>query len=149
MTSSSVLTCDHHPSIVRGDTAAIMEEGERSLSPAEPQPNACLFTSGPKCFGTSRLLSDEYFKQFESKCSQDRREFACGWGAAFINICITFPINKVMFRQMAYGVNATSAMKQLKGESLLYIYRGLLPPLVSKTIAGKTFNLMLVPFTIH
>ena len=28
------------------------------------------------------------------------REFLCGWGAAFINISITFPINKIMFRQV-------------------------------------------------
>lgn len=28
------------------------------------------------------------------------REFVCGWGAAFINITVTFPINKVMFRQV-------------------------------------------------
>jgi len=28
------------------------------------------------------------------------KEFACGWGAAFINITVTFPINKVMFRQV-------------------------------------------------
>jgi len=27
-------------------------------------------------------------------------EFFCGWGAAFINITVTFPINKVMFRQV-------------------------------------------------
>lgn len=29
------------------------------------------------------------------------REFVCGWGAAFINIAVTFPINKVMFRQVS------------------------------------------------
>lgn len=83
------------------------------------------------------MLSDEYFRQVDNKFPRDRREFACGWGAAFINICVTFPINKVMFRQMAYGVNASSAMNQLKGQSFLYIYRGLLPPLMSKTIAGN------------
>lgn len=27
-------------------------------------------------------------------------EFACGWGASFINICVTYPIHKVMFRQV-------------------------------------------------
>ena len=29
------------------------------------------------------------------------QEFFCGWGAAFINITVTFPINKVMFRQVS------------------------------------------------
>ncbi|MPC62841.1 hypothetical protein E2C01_056932 [Portunus trituberculatus] len=31
---------------------------------------------------------------------EDSREFVCGWGAAFINITVTFPMNKVMFRQV-------------------------------------------------
>ncbi|KAJ9582550.1 hypothetical protein L9F63_003108, partial [Diploptera punctata] len=29
----------------------------------------------------------------------DWREFGCGWGAAVINITVTFPINKIIFRQ--------------------------------------------------
>lgn len=30
----------------------------------------------------------------------EMQEFICGWGAAFINISVTFPLNKVMFRQV-------------------------------------------------
>lgn len=30
------------------------------------------------------------------------KEFACGWSAAFINITITYPINKIIFRQVIY-----------------------------------------------
>jgi hypothetical protein len=30
----------------------------------------------------------------------DWREFVCGWGAAFINISVTFPIYKLIFRQV-------------------------------------------------
>lgn len=67
----------------------------------------------------------------------DLKEFVSGWSAAFVNILITFPINKVMFRQMAYGVKAKSAVSQFKGENLLYIYRGMVPPLISKTISGR------------
>lgn len=63
----------------------------------------------------------------------DRREFICGWGAALINICTTFPINKVMFRQMVHGVRATRALDQLRSEGLSNLYKGLLPPLMSKT----------------
>ena len=36
--------------------------------------------------------------------SEDAREFVCGWGAAFINITVTFPMNKLMFRQVWYSV---------------------------------------------
>ena len=63
----------------------------------------------------------------------DRREFLCGWGAALINICSTFPINKIMFRQMVHGVRAKSAINQLRTEGLHNLYKGLLPPLLSKT----------------
>lgn len=73
-------------------------------------------------------------KPFES---DDSREFICGYGAAFINICLTFPINKVMFRQMMYGVKTNSAFLQLRREGIYHLYRGLLPPLMSKTLSGK------------
>lgn len=63
------------------------------------------------------------------------REFVCGGGAAFINITATFPLNKVMFRQMVYGVPTTRAIAQLKTEGIRYLYRGLLPPLISKTVS--------------
>lgn len=29
------------------------------------------------------------------------KEFACGWGAAFINVSVTYPINKLIFRQVS------------------------------------------------
>lgn len=65
--------------------------------------------------------------------SMHQREFFCGWGAAFINICVTFPINKVMFRQMVHGVRARKAFEQLRREGFNNLYRGLLPPLIAKT----------------
>ena len=30
----------------------------------------------------------------------DTREFLCGWGAAVINVTVTYPVNKVIFRQV-------------------------------------------------
>lgn len=30
----------------------------------------------------------------------DHSEFICGWGAAFINITVTYPIYKIIFRQV-------------------------------------------------
>lgn len=30
----------------------------------------------------------------------DWREFACGWGAAVVNITVTYPLNKVIIRQV-------------------------------------------------
>lgn len=33
--------------------------------------------------------------------SNDAREFVCGWGAAVINVTVTYPINKIIFRQVS------------------------------------------------
>lgn len=80
------------------------------------------------------------------------REFVCGWCAALVNISITYPINKIIFRQvsqttyskksalifslqMLHGVRAISAYKQLRNEGLYYLYRGILPPMCQKTIS--------------
>ncbi|XP_014778719.1 mitochondrial nicotinamide adenine dinucleotide transporter SLC25A51 [Octopus bimaculoides] len=60
-------------------------------------------------------------------------EFLCGYGAAFINITVTFPINKVTFRQQLYGVSSVTAYKQIYHEGLRHLYRGLLPPLLQKS----------------
>lgn len=32
--------------------------------------------------------------------NNDFKEFICGWGAAVINVSITFPLNKIIFRQV-------------------------------------------------
>jgi len=37
----------------------------------------------------------------------DFNEFICGWGAAVINVTVTFPINKIIFRQVR-NVNNTN-----------------------------------------
>ncbi|CAL4135374.1 unnamed protein product [Meganyctiphanes norvegica] len=63
----------------------------------------------------------------------DEQAFVCGAGAAFINIMVTFPINKVMFRQMVHDIPTVHAINQLKREGLSKLYRGVLPPLCQKT----------------
>ncbi|KAH7936644.1 hypothetical protein HPB49_001897 [Dermacentor silvarum] len=65
----------------------------------------------------------------------DMCAFVCGWGAAFVNIICTFPMNKVMFRQMLHGVRTNHALDQLRSEGFRHLYRGCLPPLVQKTIS--------------
>lgn len=43
-------------------------------------------------------------------------EFVAGWTAAFINTTALFPINKLIFRQMASGHGAQKAADQMKEE---------------------------------
>eukprot|EP00118_Oscarella_pearsei_P001060 m.6494 g.6494 ORF g.6494 m.6494 type:complete len:271 (+) comp16029_c0_seq1:146-958(+) len=62
-----------------------------------------------------------------------QREFCCGAGAAMMNVAVTYPINKVMFRQQLDGVSVSEAVKQLQNDGLRHLFRGLAPPLLQKT----------------
>ncbi|CAG9576073.1 unnamed protein product [Danaus chrysippus] len=84
------------------------------------------------------------FKGNESKAAlvvsnnlqhQHWKEFVCGGGSAFCNILISYPLNKVIFRQMMHGVEATFALNQLQKEGLGYLYRGMLPPLLQRSMS--------------
>ncbi|KAF6204376.1 hypothetical protein GE061_002717 [Apolygus lucorum] len=65
----------------------------------------------------------------------EHKEFICGWGAATCNILVTFPINKVIFRQMLHNVSIVNAAKQIAGEGIIHLYRGVLPPLCQKSVS--------------
>merc|ERR1719341_2347128 len=41
-----------------------------------------------------------------------------------------------MFRQQLHGISALEAVNQLKREGMLALYRGILPPLLQKSVAG-------------
>jgi len=62
----------------------------------------------------------------------DAREFVCGCGAAAVNILSTFPLNKLIFRQQIHGIDASTALRQLRQEGIVLLYRGILPPLLQK-----------------
>ncbi|KAM9850250.1 solute carrier family 25 member 51b [Aulostomus maculatus] len=61
------------------------------------------------------------------------KHYVCGSVAAFTNIVVTFPIQKVLFRQQLHGVLASEAVQQLQRDGLRNLYRGLLPPLLQKS----------------
>lgn len=49
----------------------------------------------------SNITSQKFSLQSVLKLNNnDFKEFFCGWGAAVINVTVTFPINKVIFRQV-------------------------------------------------
>ncbi|XP_078066563.1 solute carrier family 25 member 53-like [Mustelus asterias] len=62
----------------------------------------------------------------------------CGIGA--VSSCLatflTFPIHKTIFRQQIHGFIIRKAVAQLYQEGLIKFYRGILPPLLAKTIQG-------------
>ncbi|XDV37802.1 hypothetical protein PO909_007344 [Leuciscus waleckii] len=69
----------------------------------------------------------------EAKVGPRGKHYLCGSFAAFTNIIVTFPIQKVLFRQQLHGVRVTEAVRQLQRDGLGRLYRGLLPPLLQKT----------------
>ena len=60
-------------------------------------------------------------------------EFVCGGVSSVVNVAVTFPVNKVMFRQQVQGIRLRRAAKQVYKEGVLLLYRGLLPPLLQRT----------------
>ncbi|XP_014393275.1 PREDICTED: solute carrier family 25 member 51 [Myotis brandtii] len=61
------------------------------------------------------------------------KHYLCGCGAAFSTVAITFPIQKVLFRQQLYGIKIKDAVLQLRRDGFQNLYRGSLPPLMQKT----------------
>jgi len=60
--------------------------------------------------------------------------FFSGALAGFINVTLTFPINKVIFRQQINGVLYKEAICQIKDEGWKMVYRGVAPPLYQKSL---------------
>ncbi|KAL7394594.1 hypothetical protein ABVT39_000129 [Epinephelus coioides] len=95
-----------------------------SESARTPQPQAALTKGG------HTLLPAGYLS---ARLGTQRKHYVCGSIAAFTNILVTFPIQKVLFRQQLHGVLATEAVRQLQRDGLRNLYRGLLPPLLQKS----------------
>lgn len=65
------------------------------------------------------------------------REYASGFSASMVNIAVTYPVHKAMFRQMVHGFSAAEAGRQLHREGLAFLYRGALPPLILKSCSSS------------
>jgi len=90
------------------------------------------------CAGSSltayQRLTLIYANELQSgPVSRSSSEALLGWTSGFINICVTFPLNKMIFRQQLHGFTAKSAIRQLVGEGIGNVYRGVLPPLIQKS----------------
>lgn len=81
--------------------------------------------------------SDISVKSLLALNKNDFKEFACGWGAAVINVSITFPIHKIIFRQILEDVPANTAFRQISREGIRLLYRGILPPFCQKTFSVR------------
>ncbi|KAF5287556.1 hypothetical protein FQA39_LY15885 [Lamprigera yunnana] len=71
----------------------------------------------------------------ESSSKVHYKDFFCGWGAACISITITYPINKLIFRQILSSSSVYTALKEMYHEGIFQLYRGIFPPLMQKTFS--------------
>ena len=82
---------------------------------------------------TSDESSEREATQARHAPHRQAEDFICGGVASFVNVWATFPLNKLMFRQQVYGFRFFRALRQLRKEGLVNLYRGLLPPLLQRT----------------
>lgn len=67
----------------------------------------------------------------------DQIEYMAGLGAALFSVVLTYPINKLMYRQSLWGYDIFNAFRQLKAEGFGYLYRGVFPPVIIKSISSS------------
>lgn len=132
---SKVAFAHSNSNMKAADVDLISDEGRSSSSPttATLSPAAATTTTIATAVSAredhANIFLDRFFGAFQWE------EFACGCGSAFVNISVTYPIYKIIFRQMLHGVPIGSALAQLQHEGLGFLYRGMLPPLAQKTIS--------------
>uniref|UniRef100_A0A8C5PVK7 Solute carrier family 25 member 53 n=1 Tax=Leptobrachium leishanense TaxID=445787 RepID=A0A8C5PVK7_9ANUR len=62
--------------------------------------------------------------------------YVVGAASTFLSTVLTFPIYKTIFRQQLHTLSIRAATSQLRREGVRFLYRGLAPPLISKTVQG-------------
>ncbi|KAM5146751.1 solute carrier family 25 member 53 [Mantella aurantiaca] len=62
--------------------------------------------------------------------------YLVGASSTFMSTVLTFPIYKTIFRQQLHTSTIRAAVTQLKTEGARHLFRGLAPPLMSKTVQG-------------
>ncbi|XP_076020895.1 solute carrier family 25 member 51b [Genypterus blacodes] len=101
-----------------------------AVSTMNPEPTRTSQPQSSLSKGSSSLLA---LRAVGTWLGPQGKHYACGSIAAFTNILVTFPIQKVLFRQQLHGVLASEAVRQLQRDGLRNLYRGLLPPMVQKS----------------
>ena len=109
--------------------AEIMSDEDQPPEGRKPPTEANVSPRKP----TARIGGHDVFQH--ARLHYDYRDYLCGFGAAIVNIYITFPINKVIFRQMLHGHSVRSATADLRAEGIRHLYRGVGPPLIQRSIS--------------
>jgi hypothetical protein len=73
--------------------------------------------------------------QISYKLKHHSPEYIAGFLSSATNIILTYPVNKLVFRQQIYRLKTIDAYQQLKIEGLMILYRGMPLPLLQKTFS--------------
>ena len=73
--------------------------------------------------------------QISYKLKNHTPEYISGFLSSATNIILTYPVNKLIFRQQIYRLHTIDAYLQLKREGLTILYRGMALPLLQKTFS--------------
>ena len=84
--------------------------------------------------GRLATLARKYAAEHDSSTTS-LPDFVHGAAAAFVNILVTFPVNKVMFRQQAENLTVQRAVQSVQHEGLSQLYRGVGPPLLQRSLS--------------
>ena len=74
-------------------------------------------------------------KLIAHKVKQRSPEYVAGFLSSATNILLTYPVNKLIFRQQIYRLKTVDAIQQLRDEGFLILYRGMTLPLLQKTFS--------------
>lgn len=61
------------------------------------------------------------------------KEFISGLLAAMVSISVNYPVTKLIYRQILEKASFKDSVKEMRNEGLIYLFRGLLPPLIQRS----------------
>uniref|UniRef100_A0A8C5K9H9 Solute carrier family 25, member 53 n=2 Tax=Jaculus jaculus TaxID=51337 RepID=A0A8C5K9H9_JACJA len=94
------------------------------------------FTMGEQNNSTGKDLQHRTRAEATGKKNWPSQAYTLGAISNFMSTFLTFPIYKVVFRQQIHALAVSEAVRQLWLEGPQYFYRGIYPPLLSKTLQG-------------
>jgi hypothetical protein len=74
-------------------------------------------------------------QKLSDRLKQRSPEYTAGFLSSATNILLTYPVNKLIFRQQIYRLKTVDAFQQLKDEGFFVLYRGMALPLLQKTFS--------------
>lgn len=72
--------------------------------------------------------------QYVKNTMPPHKEFLAGFGSAILTISATYPVTKLLYRQILENQSARKSFQNLKKEGFFALYRGALSPMIQRCI---------------